>query len=268
MKFFDLHNDILTSGLPREHIIKENENYRNMGVNVINALWTSKLSSAEIATTLEFATDSGLVYAIEDCGSIDYRNFGERRRSPVYCSLTWNHDNRYAGGAHGCSGLTDDGRKLVEALNAAGIVVDVSHLNERSFYDVTSIADRVIASHSALYEVLNHPRNLNDRQIDAIMKKGGIVGITPVSAFIPDGDVNGFCVALKYVIGKFGYENFAIGSDFFGTKPLSGLDNYPKVVMVVYDYLSHEFNADAANAVLYGNAMRYFQFDNFVDSER
>lgn len=82
-------------------------------------------------------------------------------------------------------GLSAEGRTVVRTLNELGVLVDVSHAGERSFYDVLEAADRpVIASHSGARALHDHPRNLSDDQLRALASHGGVVGIVFCTAFL------------------------------------------------------------------------------------
>src|SRR5579864_3078496 len=75
-------------------------------------------------------------------------------------------------------GLTDRGKELVRACNRLGIVVDVSHINERGFWDIAQLTDApIVATHSNAHALTPSPRNLTDRQLDAVKDSGGIVGV-------------------------------------------------------------------------------------------
>ena len=125
----------------------------------------------------------GMAAAGEDLDWIDrYAAFGARMGM-----LTWNEENALAAGAGGdpSHGLTALGRQAVENMRRAGIVVDVSHLNERSFWDVIGLEGGVvIASHSNCRALCDVPRNLTDDQLRAIRDTGGVVGLNAHYAFV------------------------------------------------------------------------------------
>ena len=86
-------------------------------------------------------------------------------------------------------GLTDHGRALVRACNRLKIMIDLSHLNEKGFWDVAKLSDApLVATHSNAYALCHHSRNLTDRQLAAIRESRGMVGVNFATAFIrPDG---------------------------------------------------------------------------------
>lgn len=89
------------------------------------------------------------------------------------------------------NGLTDFGKKVVEECNRLGIIVDVSHVSEKSFYDVLKITKApVIASHSCVKALCDHPRNLSDDQLEALAENGGTIQVCLVSSFVQEGEPN------------------------------------------------------------------------------
>ncbi|MDO4788299.1 MAG: membrane dipeptidase [Johnsonella sp.] len=127
----------------------------------------------------------GLSHVDEERGTEvldDYYRLGLR-----HASLTWNEENALATGVRGDEerGLTGLGREAVRKLNTLGVILDVSHLNERSFWDLADASDRpFIASHSNCAALCPHKRNLKDEQIREIGKRGGLVGLNSYCSFI------------------------------------------------------------------------------------
>ena len=118
------------------------------------------------------------------------------RRGVRIITLTWNRENElgYGVGASPNStceamGLKPFGVEVVKEMNARGMIIDVSHLNEAGFWDVHKHSTRAfIASHSNAFSVTAHKRNLRDSQIKAIMEKGGLVGINLYPSFLCNGE--------------------------------------------------------------------------------
>ena len=129
----------------------------------------------------------------DDLGKIDYFY----KRGMRYLGLTWNDSPSWASSAldettpdwQGHKGLNDFGRRVIRQLNDLGVLVDVSHSGEQTFYDVLHTSTKpVIASHSSVYAICPHFRNLKDDQIRALAKKGGVMFIN----FYPSYLVKGF----------------------------------------------------------------------------
>lgn len=112
------------------------------------------------------------------------------RRGARYMTLTWNNGTEWAGSAAGADGtrtggLTDFGRAVVREMNALGMLVDISHVSEATFYDaVAASAHPVIASHSSARALNDHVRNLTDDQLRAVARNGGVVNVNFYATFI------------------------------------------------------------------------------------
>ncbi len=105
-----------------------------------------------------------------------------------YMTITWSNDNRLghaSTGAHPERGLTELGRRAVREMNRLGMIVDVSHVGDRTFWDILEIAERpVLASHSSCRALADHPRNMTDDMIRAVGERGGAVCINYYTQFI------------------------------------------------------------------------------------
>jgi membrane dipeptidase len=118
------------------------------------------------------------------------------RRGVRYLGLTWNDSPDWASSAkdesklywQGHRGLTDFGKNIVRRMNELGMMIDLSHAGEQTFYDVLEITTKpVIASHSCVYSICPHYRNLKDKQIRALAKNGGAVFINFYPGFLVKG---------------------------------------------------------------------------------
>ena len=133
-------------------------------------------------------------------------------------SVTWNDDNDLGCGCKSKNdiGLTELGVEYVKKANEMGIVLDVSHLSEKSFWQVVNITNKpVVASHSNVYELCNNSRNLKDEQIKAIAKSGGIIGICYYSEFLNSSrkaDVKDIVEHIKYIKNLVGIDYIGFGS--------------------------------------------------------
>src|SRR5690606_7904938 len=121
-------------------------------------------------------------------------------------------------------GLTDLGKELVRRCNSLGIMIDLSHITEKGFWDVAALSDApLVASHSNAHAVCPHARNLTDKQFDAIRERGGLVGLNYATAFLrPDGRMNAqtpLDVMLRHIdhmVERLGIDGVGLGSDFDG----------------------------------------------------
>jgi len=138
-----------------------------------------------------------------------------------HMSLTWNEANPLATGVRQDPdrGLTALGIKAVRRIEDMGILLDVSHLNEKSFWEVMSAASRpLIASHSNARTLCDAARNLTDEQIKGIASTGGIIGINSYRDFI-DLDpkkqtIERFVDHIDYVVSLVGVQHVGLGYDF------------------------------------------------------
>jgi membrane dipeptidase len=121
-------------------------------------------------------------------------------------------------------GLTDLGKELIRACNRLKIMVDLSHLNEKGFWDVAAISDApLVATHSNAHAICEHSRNLTDRQLAAIRDTGGMVGVNYAVNFLrPDGkrdDDTPLAQVVDHIdhlIRHVGEDGVGLGSDFDG----------------------------------------------------
>ena len=121
-------------------------------------------------------------------------------------------------------GLTEAGMRLVRRCGELGIAIDLSHMNEKGFWDVAKISRKpLIATHSNAHAICPHARNLSDRQFDAIRDSGGMAGLNFATCFLrPDGQrgadtpVELMLRHLDHMIGRLGVDHVGFGSDFDG----------------------------------------------------
>ena len=138
-------------------------------------------------------------------------------------ALTWNKSNHIAGGAHerdANRGLTEFGRKVVKRMNEINMLIDVSHLNDRSFYDVAEISGLpVVASHSNSRAVCSHIRNLTDDMFKIIVNTGGCAGINLYPMFLTKTHhavIDDAVRHIEHFMELSGENNIGIGADFDG----------------------------------------------------
>jgi len=159
----------------------------------------------------------GLFYIGEEIALIEvFYQLGMRE-----VSLTWNEDNALASGAKGDPGrgLTQAGAALVRRVEELGMILDVSHINEKSFWDIAKIVkEPIMASHSNSYTLCPHPRNLKDDQLAFIREIGGVVGLNAYPEFVqqeqPLWNMERLADHMDYMIEKMGIDHVALGFDF------------------------------------------------------
>lgn len=211
---FDLHNDLLTAKNTTEAetiALKYSDELKG----VVLAFWSTNYNSIP---DFRIPRRDNLFFAVEDMHLFKFSTSEKwLKLKPVYCGLTWNYDNGLAGGAYSDGRLTEKGKAVVEFLNDNDIAVDLAHLNERSFLDVIERAKRPIVSHTFVSDFHYHKRNISFRQIDAVVERNGIIGLTPINDFT-GGGLSSFICGVARLIDKFGDDSFAIGTDLYGSE--------------------------------------------------
>jgi membrane dipeptidase len=122
-------------------------------------------------------------------------------------------------------GLSATGEELIRACNELRIMIDLSHMNEKGFWDIAKLSTApLVASHSNVHALCQHSRNLTDRQLDAIRDTGGLVGINFGVLFLrhdgikdPNTGLDSLVRHVSYIADRIGIDHVALGSDFDGT---------------------------------------------------
>ncbi len=177
--------------------------------------------------------------------------------------LTWNYANEVADGVleKRNGGLSNFGRELISEMNILNMVIDISHLSEKGFWDVASISKYpLIASHSNSFNITPHIRNLTDEQIREIIKFDGLIGITFVKNFASnkENNINAIIPHIEHIASLGGINNIAFGSDFDGAEMLNGIEHAGKY-KVIYDILSNYYTDDQIKGFTINNAKRVFK---------
>lgn len=138
-------------------------------------------------------------------------------RSLSVASLTWNGPNSLGGGIGCDTGLSATGRRMARQLHEAGVVLDVSHLCDRSRRELLSMGYRVVATHCNCRAVHDSSRNLPDDDLKEIAGSGGVTGITFVPSFLGGSrSMEDIFRHLEYLVELVGIESAGFGSDFDG----------------------------------------------------
>jgi membrane dipeptidase len=170
------------------------------------------------------------------------RNF---YRLGVRCiALTWNGSNQLAAGfseTDSSKGLTSLGKEVVQEMNRLGMLVDVSHLSDRSFWDVAEVSKKpFIASHSNARAVCPHPRNLTDEQFLAVKKSGGCVGINLYPIFLTNSKkaaIDDIIRPIEHFLSLGGEDSIGIGADFDGVDCLPDKITGVQSLYLIFDRL-------------------------------
>ncbi|MDD4689757.1 MAG: dipeptidase [Eubacteriales bacterium] len=148
-------------------------------------------------------------------------------------TLTWNGRNALGEGSmSGDGGLTPFGKKVVKEMNSLGMIVDVSHLSDRGFWDVAEVCEGpFVVSHSNSRTICNHPRNLTDEQIQHLIKIGGFMGLNLNPPFLSDekADLDSIYAHVDHCLSLGGADVLGFGADF------DGIDSLPCGIAGIQD---------------------------------
>ncbi len=161
-------------------------------------------------------------------------------------------------------GLSAAGRELVLACNRLGILIDLSHLNEKGFWDIEKISDApLVATHSCVHTLCQMPRNVTDKQLDAIASSGGLIGINFGVRFIRkdgkqvvDTPIIELVRHFQYVADRIGVDHVAIGSDFDGTTIMDDIKDVSGLPILMDALEKNGFDESALEKIAYKNWMR------------
>jgi microsomal dipeptidase-like Zn-dependent dipeptidase len=138
-----------------------------------------------------------------------------------YLTLTRQAENRFGGGSDSRTGLKDDGRALLEYLSGRRVALDLAHSSEALACDALEYIDRrglsipVLASHSNFRAVWQHPSNLVDSVAREVIRRGGLIGMNLLRAFLHSDDADALARHVEHGLGLGGENALALGSDFF-----------------------------------------------------
>jgi membrane dipeptidase len=186
--------------------------------------------------------------------------------------LTWSRANAFA---HGVPfrfpstgdtglGLTEAGKALVRRCNELGILVDLSHLNEAGFWDVSELSSApLVATHSNVNALCASSRNLTDAQLDAVGKSGGVVGINFAVSFLREDGHNDADTPLteivrhaEYIAERIGVDHVAFGSDFDGALMPEELDGIAALPRLVEEFRGGGWDEEAIEKITHRNWQR------------
>ena len=208
-------------------------------------------------------------YAIgKDIGLLEYF----KKRGIVYMTLCHNGDNDICDSARGNNehgGLSPFGKEVVEQMNRIGILVDLSHASEKSFYDALEVSKvPIVCSHSSARALCDHPRNLTDDQMKALAKADGVAQTTVYNGFLrKEGQatiidaVEHLCHAAKIM----GVEHVGLGTDFDGDGGVPGLADASEIINFTRHLLRRQFSEQDIRLIMGGNFLRAMASAKFCD---
>lgn len=189
------------------------------------------------------------------------RHFADR--GIVYMTLCHNGDNDICDSARGINthnGVSAFGEEVIREMNRLGIMVDMSHAAEKSFYDALEISEKpIVCSHSNCRALCDHPRNLTDDQLRALAAKGGVAHTTFYHGFLREpgeADILDGIAHLEHAIRIMGIDHVGIGTDFDGDGGVRGMASSSDVIQFTMQLLRRRYSLSDIEKIWGGNWLR------------
>ncbi|MEX2535245.1 MAG: dipeptidase [Trueperaceae bacterium] len=158
-------------------------------------------------------------------------------------------------------GLSDRGKELIRSCNALGIMVDLSHLNERGFWDVAEVSSKpLVASHSNAHAICPVPRNLTDKQLAAVHETRGLVGVNFAVGFLDPSGSRDPAMPLEvmvrhidHLVERLGVEGVALGSDFDGCVVPDAIGDAAGLPRLIEALRAHGYDDETLKRICFEN---------------
>ena len=268
---------------PRLNPVERNyaEGIAKSGIDCLHQFAADSKGRLKIALTARDVRDNldeGIISAIlhfegaepiaADCSNLeDYYQSGLRSVGIVWSranAFGYGVDFKFPGSPDTGPGLTTAGKELVRVCNQMGILIDLSHLNEKGFWNVHNISKApLVATHSCMHALTPITRNLTDLQLDAIKASNGIVGINFCTGFLrkdaklaPDTPIGDIVKHITYAAEKMGVEHVAIGSDFDGALIPEGIGDVAGLPILIKALFDHGYDEASIIKIAHENWLR------------
>lgn len=190
-----------------------------------------------------------------------------KRMGVSYITLCHNGDNDICDSARGkgeWGGLSPFGKEVVREMNRQGILVDLSHAAESSFYDALTVSQvPIVCSHSSARALCDHPRNLTDDQLRALAAQGGVAQICLYKGFIhPEAEKASLSDAIRHInhcVEVMGIDHVGIGSDFDGDGELIGCSATNELINITIRLLQEGYKEEEIRKIWGGNWLRVWE---------
>lgn len=221
-------------------------------------LWDNKMAGHK---SIMLGIENGL--ALE--GRLqNVQHFAER--GIVYITLCHNGDNDICDSARGSQthgGVSAFGEQVIHEMNRLGLMVDLSHAHEKSFYDAIDISSQpIVCSHSSARALCDHPRNLTDDQMRVLARKGGVCQITLYAGFLRahgEATILDAMAHLDHAIQVMGIDHVGLGTDFDGDGGVRGLANASELQLFTRQLLARQYSEADIQKIWGGNFLRVMQ---------
>lgn len=187
-------------------------------------------------------------------------------RGIVYMTLCHNGDNDICDSARGNKthgGVSAFGREVIAEMNRLGVMVDLSHAAESSFYDALDISSTpIVCSHSSCRALCDHPRNLTDDQMRCLAKKGGVCQITLYHGFLRsngEATILDAMAHLEHAVEVMGIDHVGLGTDFDGDGGIRGLADASELTLFTRQLLQRRYNETDIQRLWGGNFLRVME---------
>ena len=188
-------------------------------------------------------------------------------RGIVYMTLCHNGDNDICDSASKTQqthhGVSEFGEKVIKEMNRLGVLVDMSHAGEESFYQALEISSMpIVCSHSSSRALCDHPRNLTDDQMRALAKKGGVAQTTIYHGFLRkegEATINDVIAHLEHAIDIMGIDHVGLGTDFDGDGGVRGLADSSELINFTRRLLARRFSEHDIQKIWGGNFLRVME---------
>lgn len=181
-----------------------------------------------------------------------------------YITLCHNGDNDICDSARGnqeWNGLSPYGKEVIKEMNRLGIMVDLSHAAESSFYDALEVSETpIFTSHSSARALCNHPRNLTDNQLKALAAHGGVAQICLYKGFInkeeEKASLSDAIRHINHIVDLIGVDHVGIGSDFDGDGELIGCAATNELINITVRLIEEGYTEEDIRKIWGGNLLR------------
>ena len=183
-----------------------------------------------------------------------------------HAMVTWNEQNKYATGAKADpnGGLTEEGRRLYKRMQELDMIIDLAHLNEKSFFEALEIVDKnIIYSHGCVKELCDHPRNVTRKQMEALKAVDGLLGMTLACTFVDSDenkqDLEHFLNHVDAAVEVMSVDNICFGFDFmdylseFPNSNISDVSSASDAYKIIDGLRKRGYNEEDINKMCYEN---------------
>ena len=240
-----------------EAITKQNSDYVRIA-RTPEELWANKRAGIK---SIMLGIENGIAL---DGQLENLQHFAER--GIVYMTLCHNGDNDICDSAsrsqNTWGGVSPFGEQVIREMNRLGILVDMSHAGEKSFYDALDISSKpIVCSHSSARALCDHPRNLTDDQMRALAAKGGVAQTTIYHGFLrQDSEA---CILnvmdhLEHAIQVMGIDHVGLGTDFDGDGGVRGLADASELMLFTKQLLRRRYSEEDIQKIWGGNFLRVY----------